>query len=76
MDWTQQEYGWRLGIVPTLGGNGPFVVEKRRWVVDRAFAWLSPFRRLSTEYDELPESSEAWIYLATIQRLTRLLAAP
>jgi Transposase DDE domain len=35
----------------------------RRWVVERTFAWLSRNRRLSKDYEALPCTEEAWIYL-------------
>ena len=41
-----------------------FQVLPRRWVVERTFAWLGRYRRLSKDYEALPETEEAWIYLA------------
>jgi putative transposase len=46
-----------------------FYVLPRRWVVERSFAWFDRQRRLSKEYELLPESSEAWIYLASARLL-------
>lgn len=46
-----------------------FQVLPRRWVVERTFAWLVRQRRLSKDYELLPESSEAWIYLASARLL-------
>ncbi len=43
-------------------------------VVERTFAWLGRFRRLSKDYEYLPATSEAVIHLATIQLLARRLA--
>jgi putative transposase len=74
VEWVREEYGWRLLIVPKLGGAGGFVLEPRRWVVERTFAWLATYRRLSKDYEELPESSEAWIYAASIHLMLRRLA--
>jgi putative transposase len=51
-----------------------FAVVPRRWVVERTFAWLGRFRRLSKDYEYLTATSEAVIYLAVIQLLTRRLA--
>jgi putative transposase len=48
-------------------------VVRRRWVVERTFGWLGRFRRLSKDYEFLPATSEAVIYLAMIQILTRRL---
>jgi transposase len=45
----------------------------RRWVVERTFAWLGRYRRLSKNYEALPGTEEAWIDLAMIrQMLARL----
>lgn len=51
-----------------------FHVLKRRWVVERTFAWLSTWRRLSKDYEVLPSSEEAWIHLAMIRIMLRRLA--
>ena len=52
-----------------------FVVLPRRWVVERTFAWLTHCRRLSKDYEELPASSEAMIYIAMTRLMIRRLAA-
>jgi putative transposase len=46
----------------------------RRWVVERTFAWFSLCRRLSKDYEFLPQSSENWIYTCMIRLMTRRLA--
>jgi transposase len=38
-----------------------FVVLPRRWVVERTFAWISFNRRLSKDYEYLPDVSETFI---------------
>ena len=45
----------------------------RRWVVERTFAWLGKYRRLSKDYEFLPESSEVMIYLAMIRLMLKRL---
>jgi len=44
-------------------------------VVERTFAWLGRYRRLTKDYVELPDTAETLIYLAIIilmlRRLTR-----
>jgi putative transposase len=63
--------------VEVVGGEKPpsgFVVQPRRWVVERTFAWLSKCRRLSKDYEEQPETSTAWIWLAMIHILIRRIA--
>ena len=44
-----------------------------RWVVERTFAWLSKYRRLSKDYEFLPQSSEVMIYLAMIRLMLKRL---
>ena len=52
-----------------------FVVLPQRRKVERTFAWLGRFRRLSTDYEYRVESSEAFIYLAMSVHMLRRLAA-
>ena len=51
-----------------------FVVIPRRWVVERTFGWLNQYRRLSKDYEVLPSSSEAMIYIAMTRLMLRRLA--
>ena len=62
-DWLTKQTGWTVEIVHKPPGGG-FAVLPRRWVVERTFAWLGKFRRLSKDYEALPRSEETWIYLA------------
>ena len=48
-----------------------FKVVKRRWVVERTFAWLGRNRRLSKEYEGTVASSEAFIKLAMVHLMAR-----
>jgi transposase len=41
-----------------------FVVLPRRWVVERTFSWKDQNRRMSKDYERLPETGEAFIYVA------------
>lgn len=50
------------------------MVLPRRWVMERTFAWLGKYRRLSKDYEALPETSEALIYAATVHVMVRRLA--
>ena len=43
-----------------------FVVEAKRWVVERTFAWLNFFRRTVMDYEHTTESTESFLYLANI----------
>ncbi len=44
-----------------------------RLVVERTFAWLGRYRRLSKDYEQRPEYSETWVYIASIARMLRTL---
>jgi len=67
-DWLGMEYE-----VVHRTSNG-FQVQPRRWVVERTFAWLGKYRRLSKDYEQLPFVSEAFLFVASIHLLTRRLA--
>lgn len=71
--WVQVQTGWRLAIVRRPRGRQRFEVLPRRWVVERTFGWLGRSRRLGKDYEAMPASAEAWIYLAMIQLLLRRL---
>jgi transposase len=83
--WVAEECGWVLEIVerPRRWGWYPidvepppmpaFTVLPRRWVVERTIAWIGRDRRLSKEYEYLPESSETMIYLAMTRLMLRRL---
>ena len=51
-----------------------FVLLPRRWVVERTFGWFNWHRRLSKDYECLPETSEAMIQVAMIRIMVRRLA--
>lgn len=51
-----------------------FVVLPRRWVVERTIAWLNRCRRLARDWEASIASSEAWLVIASIRRMTRRIA--
>lgn len=60
-------------VIPEPGQKG-FEVQPRRWVVERTFAWLSNYRRLSKDYEEWVETSDAAIYAVMTHLMVRRLA--
>jgi putative transposase len=91
LDWIKEQVGGTLELVErsprrgfVVAADGPFqrvtlpaVFEPlpRRWVVERTLAWTSRSRRMSKDYERLPATSEALVYLTGIRlllgRLTR-----
>ena len=71
--WVRENADCELDIVKKPKGERGFSVLPRRWVVERTFAWLGNFRRLSKDYEELVEVSESWIRTAMIQIMLRRL---
>jgi putative transposase len=74
LEWVLLHCTFLLQPVLRSDDHKGFVVLPRRWVVERTFAWLTQCRRLSKDYEVLPESSEAWIYLAMTRLMIRRLA--
>jgi len=72
--WTQGQFAWTLAIVQKLGGQVGFQVLPKRWIIERTFAWLTRHRRLARDYERLPETSEAFIYVAMIHLMVKRLA--
>jgi putative transposase len=65
--------GWVLEIVRGVVGQAGFHVEPKRWIVERTFGWLNYYRRLSKDYEELPETSEVMILIAMTHLMLRRL---
>jgi putative transposase len=53
-------------------GEG-FQVESKRWSVERTLAWLDNTRRLTRDYERLPENHECFVYVAMIRLMLRSL---
>jgi putative transposase len=76
IDWLREWCGWTLQVVRKLKPQNSFQVLPRRWVVERTFAWMGRSRRLSKDYEELVENSEAMIQIAMIRLMLRRLCRP
>ncbi len=61
----------RLEIVSRPESTKGFVLLPKRWVVERTFAWLSRYRRLSKDYEFHTQTSETLIHVAMINVLVR-----
>ena len=73
-EWLKAKCHWVLEIVKRPEALKGFVVLPKRWLVERSFSWLGRNRRLSKDYERLPESSEAFMYIASIRLMAKRLA--
>jgi len=71
--WARRIGGWKLELVRRPRQQHTFQVLPRRWVVERTFAWLGRQRRLSKDYEGLPETTEAWVYISMTGLMLRRL---
>jgi putative transposase len=76
INWFQQKCQWLVEVVKRREGAVGFEVQPKRWIVERTFAWLTFFRRLSKDYEYHVEMSESMIYLASIRLMMRRLVKP
>ena len=73
VDWASALGGWLIEVVKRPMDRHRFEVLPRRWVVERTLGWLGRNRRLSKDYEELTESSEAWVHIAMIHLMLKRL---
>ncbi|MPM31405.1 IS5 family transposase ISAzo23 [bioreactor metagenome] len=60
------EQGIDLQIIKLPEAKKGFVLLPRRWVVERSFGWLARFRRLSRDYERLPQVLAGLHFLAFV----------
>ena len=75
LDWVSERFTFALSVALCKGDQQGFRLLPRRWVVERTFGWLNHNRRLSKDYEVLPETAEAMIQLAMIHVIARRLAS-
>jgi len=90
VEWVKEYLGWTVQTVRRLGtardkklvepktksqpSKGSFQVLPRRWVVERALAWMTRWRRLARDHEGLPQTSEAFIKISAFRRMLSHLA--
>jgi putative transposase len=79
-DWAQTTEHLEVEVVerapaPRDGPPRPhFQPAPRRWVVERTFAWLGRYRRMSRDYEYLPASQRANVHICMIRLMLQRLA--
>ena len=53
-----------------------FIVQPRRWIVERSIAWLNRCRRLAKDWENLNRNALAFLKLASIRIMLRKLCNP
>jgi len=61
LHWCQQVFGVRTEVTRRSPPASGFLVQTKRWIVERTFGWLNRFRRLSKDYEQRPDVSEGFI---------------
>lgn len=74
MQWVMDQYRWMFQSVLRKDVINGFLPISQRWKVERTFGWFNWCRRLSKDYEILPQTSEAFIYVAIIRIMLRHLA--
>ena len=72
--WAETELGHPLAVVARPPGRTGFAVLPRRWVVERSFAGIGRYRRLSKDYEALTTTSAAMIWAAVGTTMPRRVA--
>jgi putative transposase len=72
--WMQdQRLPWRIAVVGRPTDAEGWVKLPKRWVVERTFAWLGRYRRLSKDYEKRTETSAAMVQVSAVHHLLRRL---
>jgi len=65
---------WTIKIVKRPDGARGFDILPRRWVVECTLAWLNRNRRLAKDFEATLATAQVWLFIASVQLLTRRLA--
>jgi len=71
--WVEEELGLKLEIVKRNDDVKGFEILPWRWIMERTFAWISRNRRMSKDFERLPETTEVWIDLSMFSMMSNRL---
>ncbi len=69
--WAKNQTHIVLEVVKRSAGQTGFAVIRRRWIVERTFAWMMKNRRLVRDYEQLTAVAETLIVIAAAATLIR-----
>jgi len=73
-DWVREKIGATVEIAVNLAQTFKrFIPAKKRWVVERTFAWLADYRRLDKDHERLKSSSLGMVRIASIAMILKKL---
>lgn len=73
IEWVKAQFRYCLEVVLRADDVTGFVVLPKRWIVERTFAWLNNYRRLSKDYERFTRTSETLIQIAMMRLMLRRL---
>lgn len=68
--------GLAVEIVKRSDRSKGFVVQPKRWIVERSIAWLNRCRRLAKDWENRNHNALAFLRLASIRLMLRRLCNP
>ena len=71
VDWAWIRWLWCVEIVTRP--RGKFMLQKKRWIVERTFGWLNRSRRLTKSFERTVESDNAFVQVAMIHLMVKRL---
>ena len=74
IDWFRHQLKVLVEVVVRPTEQKGFVVQPKRWIVERTFGWFNRYRVLSKDYEVYADTSTQWVYLASIDVMLRRLA--
>jgi transposase len=74
--WLAESAHFRVEVVSRPAGQKGFVVQPKRWVVGRTFAWLVRQRRLTVDRERTALSAAAMVKLAMVRLMLNRLCPP
>jgi len=73
IDWVKDSIGIKCEIVKPKSKEKGFELRPFCWIVERTFAWLKHYRRLSKDYERKSVTSESLVYASMVRLMLKRL---